>query len=172
MKRIFALLLAVMMIAALLCACGGSSTGDVKTTVPSKYDDGYANSYSKSNSTDNDGNKVYEFTDDKYEDYTKDHKNSLGSDLMKELGTLHESTGDEAYGEYAYINEDKKAVIVGVHTDKYDEATAKEESAMAAEYGFKYFQNLKEPVDTIQVIYCDANNQDTVLGSFEFTAEK
>nr|WP_316614537.1 hypothetical protein [uncultured Ruminococcus sp.] len=171
MKRIFAFILAVAAIAAVLCACGKS--GAVKTTVPSKYDDGYASSYAKSTSTDGD-KKVYEFTDDQYKQYTNNHKNSLGADIQKEIGALHESSGDQKskYGEYAYINEEKKAVIVGVHTDQYDEATAKKESEIAAEYGFKYFQNIKDPVDTISVIYCDANNQDTVFGTFEYTAEK
>lgn len=171
MKRSIALLLAVLTIAAFLCACGKS--GDVKTTVNSKYDDGFADSYAKSTSTDNDGNKVYEFTNDQYQEYTKKHKNSLGSDIQKELADLHKSTDDEAsYGEFAYINDEKQAVIVGVHTEEYDEAAAKEESAMAAEYGFKYFQNLEKPVDTIKVLYVDCNNQDTIFGTFEYTAEK
>ena len=171
MKRIFGLILAVMMIVAVLCACGKS--GEVKTSVPSKYDDGYADKYAKSTSTDGD-KKVYQFTDDQYKEYTNNHKNSLGKDLQQEISALHESSGDQKskYGEYAYINEEKKAVIVGVHTDQYDEATAKKESEIAAEYGFKYFQNIKDPVDTISVIYCDANNQDTVFGTFEYTAEK
>ena len=176
MKRLFAIILAVAMICALLCACGGNSgsaNGKVTTTVNSKYDDGYASSYAKSASNDGD-KKVYEFTDEQYKEYTNNHKNTLGKDLQKEIGALHESSGDQKtpYGEYAYINEEKKAAIVGVHTDQYDEATAKEESKIAAEYGFKYFQNIKDPVDTIKVIYCDANNQDTVFGTFEFTAEK
>ena len=171
MKRIFAFILAVLMITAVLCACGKS--GEVKTTVPSKYDDGYASSYAKSTSNDGD-KKVYEFTDDQYKQYTNNHKNSLGADIQKEIGAMHESSGDQKskYGEYAYINEEKKAVIVGVHTDQYDEATAKKESEIAAEYGFKYFQNIKDPVDKISVIYCDANNQDTVFGTFEYTAKK
>lgn len=171
MRRIFAFILAVAAIAAVLCACGKS--GSVKTTVPSKYDDGYASSYAKSTSTDGD-KKVYEFTDDQYKQYTNNHKNSLGAGIQKEIGALHESSGDQKskYGEYAYINEEKKAVIVGVHTDQYDEATAKKESEIAAEYGFRYFQNIKNPVDTINVIYCDANNQDTVFGTFEYTVEK
>lgn len=171
MKRIFAFILAVAAIAAVLCACGKS--GAVKTSVPSKYDDGYASSYAKSTSTDGD-KKVYEFTDDQYKQYTNNHKNSLGADIQKAIGAMHESSGDQKskYGEYAYINEEKKAVIVGVHTDQYDEATAKKESEIAAEYGFKYFQNIKDPVDKISVIYCDANNQDTVFGTFEYTAEK
>lgn len=173
MKRFFALILAVMMIAAVLCACGGS--GDVKTTVPSKYDDGFADAYAKSTSTDSNGNKVYEFTKDQYDNYTKKHKTTLDSEVTKELAKLHPtSTADQKvpYGEFVYINEEKQAVVVGVHTESYDEATAKEEATMLAEYGFKYFQNLKEPVNSIKVIYCDANNQETVCGTFEYTAEK
>lgn len=171
MKRFFSLLLAVVMTAAVLCACGNAN---VKTSVPSKYDDGYAASFSKTTSTDSNGNKVYEFTKDQYDKYKQNHKNSLGADIQKELGTLHPSSEDEKvpYGEYAYINDEKQAVIVGVHTERYDEATAKTESATVAEYGFKYFQNLKTPVDSIKVIYCDANNQDKVFGTFEYTAEK
>ena len=168
MKRLFAFLLAVMMIAAVLCACGSN----VKTTVSEKYDDGFAEDYASSTSTDN-GKKVYEFTADKYDEYTKRHKTSLDADVTKEIATLHPATGDEAapYGEFVYINDEKKAVIVGVHTDQYDEAVAKEESKIAAEYGFKYFQNLKEPIDEIKVIYCDANDQETVFGTFDFKAE-
>ena len=172
MKRFIALLLAVMMTAAVLCACGNS--GDVKTSVPSKYDDGFAENYAKSNSTDDNGNKVYEFTKDQYDDYTKKHKSSLDAEVTKEIAIRHPSTGDEAtpYGEFVYINDEKKAVIVGVHPEQYDEATAKEEAATAAEYGFKYFQNLKDPVDSIKVLYTDAADQENVLGSFDFTAEK
>lgn len=170
MKRFFALLFAVMMIAAVLCACGGSG---VKTSVKGKYDDGFAADYASSTSTDSNGNKVYEFAGDKYDEYIKRHKTSLDAEVTKEIAQLHPSTGDEAtpYGEFVYINEEKKAVIVGVHTDQYDEATAKNEAEIAAEYGFKYFQNLKEPVNEIKVIYCDANNQDTVFGTFDFKAE-
>lgn len=171
MKRFFALLLAVMMIAAVLCACGDSG---VKTSVPEKYDDGFAKDYASSTSTDSNGNKVYEFTGDKYDEYIKRHKTSLDADVTHEIAQLHpSSTDDQAtpYGEFVYINDEKKAVIVGVHTGQYDEATAKEEAKIAAEYGLKYFQNLKEPVNEIKVIYCDANNQETVFGTFDFKAE-
>lgn len=173
MKRFFALLLAVMTIAAVLCACGGS--GDVKTSVPSKYDDGVAGTFAKSTTTDSNGNKVYEFTNEEYNKYTQKHKSTLDAEVTKKFAELHPtSTEDQkvAYGEFVYINEEEKAVKIGVHTETYDEATAKEEAPIAAEYGFKYFQNLKDPVDTIKVIYCDANNQKTVFGTFEFTAEK
>ncbi|MBQ3265052.1 MAG: hypothetical protein IJH07_04675 [Ruminococcus sp.] len=168
MKRIFALVLAAAMIGALLCACGGGKTGStVKTTVSSKYDDGYAASYASSTSKDENGDTVYEFSNDQYESYLQNHKNTLGGDIQSDIASQH----DEAYGEFAYISEEKQAVIIGVHTEQYDEETAKTESASAAEYGFKYFQNLETPVSSIKVIYCDANDQNTVFGTFEYTAE-
>lgn len=166
MKRFFALALAALMICAFLCACGGSNSS-VKTTVPEKYDDGYAANYASSTTKDADGNTVYEFSGEKYDSYLNDHKNVLGADLQRDIADQHE----EKYGEYAYINDEKQAVIIGVHQDEYNEETAKTESASAAEYGFKYFKNLQTPVDTIHVIYCDANNQDVVFGSFDYTAE-
>lgn len=164
MKRIFALALAVVMIGALLCACGSKT---IKTTVDAKYDDGYAADYASSTAKDDNGNVVYEFSGDKYDSYLNDHKNSLSADIQKDIAGQHEGS----YGEFAYINEEKQAVIVGVHDNEYNEETAKKEAASAAEYGFRYFQNLQTPVDAIKVIYCDANNQETVFGTFEFTAE-
>ena len=166
MKRLFALVPVVAMICALLCACGSSQSA-VKTSVSSKYDDGYASSYASSTSTDENGNAVYEFTGDQYDSYRENHRNSLGADIQKDIADAHE----ESYGEYAYINEEKNAVIVGIHEGEYDEKTAKEESASIAEYGFKYFQNLETPVDTIKVIYCNANDQNAIFGTFEYTAE-
>ena len=165
MKRMIALALAVLMICAFLCACGGSN--GVKTTVSEKYDDGYAANYASSTSKDDSGNVVYECSGDQYDSYVKDHKNSLDADIQKDIAAQHK----EAYGEFAYINEEKQAVIVGVHQDEYDEETAKAESEAAAEYGFKYFQNLQTPVDMIHVIYCDANDQNVIFGSFDYTAE-
>lgn len=166
MKRFFALILAAAVICAVFCACG-KAAANVTTTVSSKYDDGYASKYASSTSTDSNGNTVYEFTGDQYDSYLNNHKNSLGADLQEDIAAQH----DEKYGEYAYINDEKQAVIVGIHPEEYDEETAKTESAIAAEYGFKYFQNLQTPVDAIKVIYCDANNQDTIFGSFDYTAE-
>ena len=92
MKRFFGLILAVLMITAVLCACGKS--GEVKTTVPSKYDDGYADKYAKSTSTDGD-KKVYQFTDDQYKEYTNNNQNALGKDLQQKNDALHESSGDQ-----------------------------------------------------------------------------
>lgn len=169
MKRFIALALAVLMVAAFLCACGeeGSSSEPVTTTVNAKYDDGAAKNYAKSTTTDENGNTVYEFEAGKYEEFIQDYQNQLGGEISADIASGHE----EPYGQYAYVNPEKKAVIVGLNEGDYDEATAKAEAEKAAEYGFKYFQNLKEPVNTISVIFCNANNQDEVYGSFEFTAE-
>lgn len=164
MKRFFALALAAAIICALLCACGGKS---VTTSVSSKYDDGYASEYASSSSKDENGNTVYEFSGNQYDTYLQNHKNTLGADLQKDIAKQH----DEKYGEFAYINDEKQAVIIGVHQEEYDEETAKKESEAAAEYGFKYFQNLQTPVDSIKVIYCNANNQDEIYGTFDFTVE-
>ena len=164
MKRLFALLLTAAVFCALLCACGKKN---VTTAVSSKYDDGYAARYASSSSKDDNGNTVYEFSGDQYEDYLTNHKNTLGAEIQKDISEQHE----EKYGEYAYINEEKQAVIIGVHQEEYNEETAKKEAASAAEYGFKYFQNLQSPVSSIKVIYCNANNQEEVYGSFDFTAE-
>ena len=70
-----------------------------------------------------------------------------------------------------YINNDSKSVIVGIHEGEYDEKTAEEEAKKAAEYGFKYFQSLKEPVSSLKVVYCNAGDQSKIYGSFDFNAE-
>ena len=155
MKRFFAIALVIAMIAALLCACGGSNsnkkpgtTGTVTTTVNSKYDDGYADKYASKSTVDEAGNKVYEFEGSQYDSYVDNHKNSVASDIQREYVANH----DKKYGEYVYINNDSKSVIVGIHEGEYDEKTAEEEAKKAAEYGFKYFQNLKEPVNSLKVV--------------------
>lgn len=164
MKRFFAIILAAVLVAAVLCACGDDA---IKTTVESKYDDGFAKDYASNVSTDSNGNTVYEFTDEKYEEFTTDYKNSLNTDIESDIAAGHEA----AYGQFAYINEADHAVVVGLNDGEYDEATAQAEADKAAEYGFKYFQNLREPVDTLTVKFVFANDQSVVFGSFEYTAE-
>ena len=171
MKRFFAIALVIVMIAALLCACGeegsGKTTENVTTTVNAKYDDGYATNYASKSTADEAGNKSYEFTGNQYDSYVENHKNSVSNDIQNEYVSNH----DSKWGEYVYINDEKKAVIVGIHEGEYDEKTAEEEAKKAAEFGFKYFQNLKEPVSEIKVIYCNAGDQNNIYGSFDFTAE-
>ena len=176
MKRIIALTLAVLMMAALFCACGEEKKADtagsaeqqeVKTVVDSKYDDGYAEQFAKSVSTDENGNKVYEFDDESYKSYTRNYNNKISASITNEVTKNHSSD----YGQFCYINEEKQAVIVGVNPGKYDEASAKEEAPSLAKQSFAYFKSIETPVDTVKVIYCNANNQDEVYGQFEFPIE-
>ena len=167
MKRFFALVLAILTLAAVLCACGESEPKVIQTTVASKYDDGYAAKYASSASTDSNGNKVYEFDDEQYEQYALNHKNTVSVAIQKELAANHE----ERFGEYAYINVEKQAVIIGIHEGEYDEKSAKPESATVAEYGFKYFQNLETPINAIKVMYVDAGDQDKIYGSFDYSLD-
>lgn len=173
MKRFFAIALTIMMISALLCACGSNngstvnSNEPITTTVAEKYDDGYAERFATSVSTDENGNKVYEFTGTQYKDFISSYEKDLVHEITQILIDHH----DKAYGEYVYIKEDAQSIMIGIHGSEYDEATAADEAAEIAEYGFKYFQNVQNPSATVKVVYCDANDQNKVYGSFEFTAE-
>ena len=164
MKRIIAALLAVLMVCALLAACGERT---VKTSVDAKYDEGFAKSYAKSTGTDDNGNTTYEFTGDKYDEFVYDYRNSVAKEITSDIASKH----DDTYGQYAYVNVDKKAVIIGLNPGEYDAAEAEAEAPAHAENAFKVFKNLENPISTITVQYVNANDQDEVYGSFEFTAE-
>ncbi len=186
MKRILALTLSVLMIAALFCACGGktkteSAAGDKKdaaeattavaekvvTTIDAKDDSGFAEKYAKSVTTDENGYKVYEFDGNAYENYTRDYNNTISNQMTSELSKAHDNT----YGQFCYINDEKKAVVVGLNPGQYDEKVASKEAATLAKDAFPYFKGLAEKVDTISVIYCNANDQSDVYGSFDFNVE-
>ena len=175
MKRIIALALAVLMMAALFCACGeekksddaGTDSNQIKAVIDSKYDDGFAEQYAKSVTTDDSGNKVYEFDAEGYKEYTRNYNNKISASITNEVSKNH----SEDYGQYCYINEEKQAVIVGVNPGKYDEAAAKEEAPALAKQAFSYFKGIETPTDTVKVLYCNANNQDEVYGQFEFPIE-
>ncbi len=173
MKRIIALTLAILMVAALFCACGEKKKTDDKkesavkvitATIEAKFDQGFAEKYAKSVTTDDKGNKVYQFDSDAYENYTRDYSNSISSKITKEVSKNH----DSSFGQFCYINDEKKAVIVGVNPGQYNEEDAKAEAGTLAQDAFPYFKGLETPVDTVNVIYCNANNQDEVYGSFSF----
>lgn len=175
MKRIIALTLALMMIAALLCACGEEKKADnateapkqVTATIEKAYDYGYAEKYAKSVTTDANGNKVYEFEGEAYDNYLHDYSNSISSKISGDLAANHETS----YGQFSYIDEDRNAVVVGLNPGQYDETVAAEESKTIAKRAFLYFKGLAAPVNTITVIYCNANKQSEVYGSFEISAE-
>lgn len=181
MKRIIALTLAVLMLAALFSACGEKKKSDadskqdattaaaeeVITTVDSKYDDGFAEKYAKSVTTDDSGNKVYEFDSQSYENYARDYNNSISAEITDQVAASH----DASFGQYCYINNEKKAVIVGVNPGQYNEDDAKAEAPSLAKSSFPYFKGLQEDVVTVSVIYCNANNQDEIYGQFDFPIE-
>ena len=164
MKRIIAVILAVLMIAALLAACGDSKDTDrtVKTTVSQTYDDGYAKDFAKSTNTDDSGNTVYEFTGEKYDDYIYRHNNVISQDIAADVTAKY---GND-YGQYVLLSAEKKAVIIGVNPGKYVAADAEADAPAFASKAWAYFQSLETPVSTVSVIFCNANNQDEVYGTF------
>ena len=111
MKKVIAIALVILTLAALLCACGGNKTGQVKTTVESKYDDGYAQSYASGTSTDENGNKVYEFTEEKYEEYVDAHKNTIAKDIVNMHGGTITAASD-------LVNGTVFTVRLWIHFDK------------------------------------------------------
>ena len=181
MKRIVALTLAVLMVAALFCACGEKKSEDtasssassaeepkeVKAVVDSKYDNGFAEKYAKSVTTDEDGNKVYEFDNQSYKEYTRNYNNQISASITTEVVKNH----DSKFGQYCYLNDDKKAVIVCVNPGMYDEASASKEAEGLAQMSFSYFKGLEDSIDTVSVIYCNANDQEEVYGKFDFPIE-
>ena len=167
MKRIIAIVMAVLMIAAVFAACGDSNDPNrkVTTTVKSQYDDGFAKSYATSVKTDDNGNTTYEFTGSQYDDFVYDYNNKVSSTITKDIASKHESN----YGEYAYIKAEANSVIIGLNPGEYDEETCKAEAPAYAEYAWSFFQSLEKPVSAIKVVYCNANDQSDVYGSFDFT---
>ena len=71
MKRIIAIVLTALVLTALLCACG-QKNAVVTTSVAEKYDDGYAKAFADSSSQSEDGKTVYQFNQEKYDDYRHD----------------------------------------------------------------------------------------------------
>ena len=169
MKRFIALILAVMMIAALLCACGDSSDPNrtVKTTVSAKYDDGFAKGYATSTSTDANGNTTYEFTGEKYNDFVRDYNNTVSETIKEDIVKNH----DSSFGQFAYINVEKGGVIIGLNPGEYDAAYAEAEAPAYAGSAFSFFQSIENPASSVKVIYCNANNQEEVYGEFTIPIE-
>ena len=169
MKRSFAALLAVLMVASLLAACGDANDPNrvVKTSVDSKYDDGFAKNYANTTATESDGKTVYQFSGAKYDEFIYDYSNDISGDISSEVAAQHE----EGYGQYSYINVEKQAVYIGLNPGEYDEEVCAAEAPSYADKAFKLFMSLEKPVKTIKVLFCNAGDQEEIYGSFEFTAE-
>lgn len=154
MKKIFCVVFAVLMIAAVMCGC--SST--VKTTVDSKYADSFAEKYADSSSVDENGNVSYEFSDEKYNEFLNDYYDEIVEDSKQIVTTDHQ---------YTYYNEDLDdagnsitEVIVGVKPEAYAAATEEALKAEAEEVGksaIRYQMNTNNPTGVITVIYRNAN---------------
>lgn len=171
MKRIVALILAVLMIGAVLAACGEGDQKDadrtVKTVISQKYDDGAAEKYADKVSKDDAGNTTYEFTGKKYEEYVEDHAKIVSSEISTKVA---EEQGVD-FGQYSLIKPEEGTVLIGVNAGKYDAAKAEAAADIYAQSAFKVFQGLEKPLSTIKVVYCNANNQREIYGSFEVTAK-
>lgn len=166
MKRIFAVLLAVLMIGALLAACG-SSERTVTTVVSKDYDDGYAKDYAEKVSTDDKGNTTYEFSGDKYDDYVTNHSNVVSNEIASDV---KEDQGVD-FGQFTQVRPEEKSVVIGVNPGKYDAAQAEAAAPSYAKSAFRVFQGLEDPVSEIKVVYLNANNQDEIYGTFTFKLE-
>lgn len=162
MKKIFAVILAILMIGALLAACGSKT---VKTTVSKTYDDGYAKDFANTAKTDDNGNTTYEFTDEKYDDYIYRHNNVVSQEISKEIVARHGST----FGQFVRLDGEKNAVVIGLNPGEYDASIAAEEAPVLGAKAWPYFQSLEKPVSSISVLYVNANNQDEVYGSFDIS---
>lgn len=169
MKRIVALILAVLMIGAVLAACGDNkdSNRTVKTTVSQKYDDGVAKKFADKVSTDDAGNTTYEFTGKKYEEYVEDHAKSVSGEISSEVAK--EQGAD--FGQYSLIKPEEGTVLIGVNPGKYNAAEAQAAASVYAQSAFKVFQGMENPVSTIKVVYCNANDQKEIYGTFEVSAQ-
>lgn len=161
MKRLFAIILAVLMISALFAACGSSKT--VTTVVSKDYDDGYAKDYADKVSTDDKGNTTYEFKDDKYDEYVSDHSNivsrEISSDVREDMG--------EDFGQFSQVRPEENSVVIGVNPGKYNPERAEALAATYAKSAFKVFQSLENPVSVIKIVFLNANNQNEIYGTFE-----
>lgn len=144
MKKIVALILIVLLAATLLTACG-----NVKTTVNSKYDDGFAKDYCSDVKTDADGNKSYEFTSEKYKEFIKDYNNYVADDAKQNYY-------DTTAGNYLILSEDGTVCRVGIAQSHFDELGMDGCKAEAEGLGkrlIKYNMNTKNPTGKMTVIY-------------------
>ena len=148
MKKIIALILIVLVAAVLLTACGS-----VKTTVDSKWDDGFAKNYASDVKTDADGKTSYEFTDDQYKEFTTWYSKDVRSQAVEDV------LGNEN-GQYTSLNADGTEFVVGINSDYVEKVgidECKKEAQEAGQIVMKYNMNTKNPTGKLTVIYRDAN---------------
>lgn len=162
MKKLLALVVAVLLASLVLTSCGGN----VKTTVDSKYDDGFAKKYASSVTQDSNGNNVYAFSDDEqYKSFLSDYNVELSDGTHKELGYTN--------AQYVFISKDGTEMEVGVepgHVEELGLDGAKKEAEKIGKENLKYNMNTQNPTGKISVKYKDAYSGEDYF-TIEVTAD-
>lgn len=142
----------------------------VRVTVSQLYDDGLAKNYAKSVSTDLAGNTVYEFTEEKYEDFVFEHAKRVGNEIISKAAEIWGPDCQYSY-QYVYIKTNENSVIIGVNLGEYNADAAQDAVPRVAEIAFKFFKSVEQPPEEIRIIYCNANDQSDVFGTFEVAVD-
>lgn len=138
---------AVVVTVALIMILGGNK---VKTKVPAKYVDGFADKYAESKTVDSKGNVKYTFKDDKYEEFLTAYH-----EVVKE-----ETRNINSTRQNIHYNLNVPEIKVGLEDGVYEEtgeAALKAEARELGKAAIKYQMNTKNPIKTISVTYRNAN---------------
>ncbi len=147
---------AVVAIAAIILVIVFAFGSSVKTTVPAKYADGYAEKYANEIVTDDNGNVTYEFEDEKYDEFIKDYHEVVKEESREQLETVHQYTH---YNLKDSDDEDNYGIVVGISKETYDEIgeeALKAEAQQLGQAAIKFQMNTENPADKIPVKYRDA----------------
>lgn len=128
--------------------------GKVKTSVPKKYVDGFADSYASEKEVDDEGNINYVFEDDKYEQFLTDYHEVVKEESREHLLTYHQ---------YTHYNLNTPEIIVGLadgEFEQYGEEALKAEAQALGQAAIKYQMNTEKPITSIPVTYRNANTSD------------
>lgn len=147
-------------------------TGDrsVKTTVPKKYADGYADKYASSKTVDEDGNVTYEFEEDQYTAFYNSYHEVVKEESREKLETAHKYTH---YNLRETAEDGSYGIVVGIDKEDYDKIGQEALKAEAKELGLaaiKFQMNTEDPLKEIPVSYKDAANGN-VFFTITVTAE-
>jgi len=159
-KLIIIIAAVVVAIALIVLAVVIFSGNEVKTTVPQKYADGYAEKYAQNKTVDDDGNITYEFEDDKYDEFVKDYHEAIKEESRDNLKTVHHYTH---YNLKDVDDEANYGIVVGISKETYEEIgeeTLKAEANELAQAAIKFQMNTESPATEIPVTYRDSATGD------------
>lgn len=151
---------AVVVVALIVLLIVMMCSGNVKTTVPPKYADGYAEKYAQEKTVDDDGNITYEFAEEKYDEFVKDYHEAIKEESRDNLKTVHQYTH---YNLKDVDDEANYGIVVGISKETYDEIgeeTLKAEATELAQAAIKYQMNTQSPATEIPVTYRDSSTGD------------